>query len=87
MSRRAARSATVRPVAVEPVKQTKSAQSTTAVPTTEPGPATTCHRSSGRPASAIRARVHNRVSGVWESAFETTALPASRAGSTSPAPR
>lgn len=50
------------------------------MPTTEPGPVTICHRSAGSPASAIRARVHSRVSAVCESALDTTALPHEECG-------
>ena len=49
----------------------------------EPGPATTCHRSVGKPASSSSSAPSSAESMVWASGLATTALPASSAGSPS----
>ncbi len=53
--------------------------STSAVPTTEPGPGTTANSSRGRPAWYSSSAHASAQYGVWLSGLITTALPASSA--------
>ena len=53
------------------------------VPSSRPGPATTFHSPSGKPASSSSWAPRSAESIVWASGLVTTALPASSAGSPS----
>ena len=83
ISRRAAASATLRPVRVEPVNMTMSTSSTTAAPVA-PRPVTICRTSGGRPHSRIPSAISIEVSGVISEGLSSTLLPAASAGMQSP---
>ena len=73
-----------RPTSVEPVKAilATSGCSTSRLPQTLPGPATTFSTPSGNPASSAIRSSSSAVSGVSSAGFRTTQLPAASAGAT-----
>ena len=83
MRRSAARSATARPVAVEPVNCTMSTRSTSAS-AVGPAPVATANTPSGTPLAARPSASSSEVMGVCSLGFRITALPAASAGIASP---
>ncbi len=72
----AAATLTLRPTAADPVKETTSAASISAAPSSA-SPGTTWNRSSGRPSSSARRSAQPSACGAG---LSTTALPKARAG-------
>ncbi len=81
--RRAAASATLRPVLVEPVNMIMSTCSISAAPVA-PRPVAICNTSAGRPLSRSPSASSIEVSGVTSEGFRITLLPAASAGMQSP---
>ena len=81
----AARAATLSPASVEPMNPTTDVRGSPAMasPTTEPGPVTRLKTPAGRSASARQAARTVAQSDVFEAGFQTTVLPAARAGAMS----
>ena len=72
------------PVAVSPVRETMLTSSCLQIapPTSAPGPVTTLKTPSGIPTFNAAFAISIEVSGVIEAGFNTTVLPAARAGPT-----
>ena len=83
ISRRAAASATLRPVRVEPVNMIMSTCSTSAEPVS-PRPVAICSTFSGSPHSSIASASSSEVRGVISEGLRITLLPAASAGMQSP---
>ncbi len=80
---RGARARIDQPTSGEPVNviSAMSSWSTSALPTVEPLPVTTCSHSGGRPQSSISSSARAMpLNGVWLAGFSTTGQPAAMAG-------